>query len=528
MFDAFLGLHGGWSSSMDLNDDGINEQVYGYSKTVKDELTGQTKSEFVPMYAQMNTTERVYKEYKLEGTVQTYKACVDLIKSYAYFDKEVIEEYIETLKAESDDAVADSKETVQKDYDNAVENEAKYKAVTEAAKAWKEAQEAYNKANASATNDHYTFLNEETGEHEPGAANAVRQAKDAVTTAENNVATKKTAVEGFTAKTTGSIAVQTAVVEEYTKKDTGKVAVAEAALAAAKKAQSELKATATDAEKKDAADAVAAAEDKLAEVKKELAAEQEKLADIKKRAEWAAEDLKKAEAALEAAEAELEAAEAALEAAKAEVIVAENANDDAKRAYQVACAEADVQAYDNANQAFNTASSNYTYWAGKVKEYAEDLADLDENGGADTAAKVALMEKNLAAVVEYMAWVDEQIAEYNKLQLEYLDLMVAYEQENRKVTLLRNEYNALNSVLADAESALNEIPGIEEQIEGYEKQIAQYEKNIEEATAFTEEKQIIEKWQLEVAMAEELVNVRQVELAAAKAAYEAAVATPEE
>ena len=528
MFDAFLGLHGGWSSSMDLNDDGIDEEVYGYSKTVKDELTGQTKSEFVPMYAQMNTTERVYKEYKLEGTVQTYKAYVDLIKSYAYFDKEVIEEYIETLKAESDDAVADSKETVQKAYDNAVEQEAMWKTVTEAAKAWKEAQEAYNDAYNSANDQYATFLNEETGKYEPGAKNAVRQATNAVNTAKVKVNNADAKVKEYTTKETGKVAVATAAVEEYTKKETGKVAVAEAALAAAKKAQSELKATATDAEKEAAAEAVANAEAKLAQVKKELAAAQENLADIKKQAEWAAEDLKKAEAALEAAEAELKAAEAALEAAEAAVVAAENANDDAKRAYEVACAEVNFTPRNNANDAFDYSSDKYTYWAGKVKEYAEDLADIEENGGVATAAKVALMEKNLAAVVEYMAWVDEQIAEYNKLQLEYLDLMVAYEQENRKVTLLRNEYNALNSVLSDAEDALEQIPGIEEEIEGYEKQIAQYEKNIEEATAFTEEKQIIEKWQLEVAMAEELVKVRQVELDAAKAAYEAATATPAE
>lgn len=513
---------------MDIDEDGSDEMVYGYSVQSEDELTGNTSSEFIPLFADNRDYETIIKDYKRQGTEGYSQYSVELIKSYAFFDKEAIAEYIEILKAKSDDAVADGTEAVQKDYDNAVENEAKYKAVTEAAKAWKEAQEAYNNANASATNDHFTFLNEETGEREPGAANAVRQAKNAVANAKTAVNAAEAKDKEYTTKDTGKVAVATAAVEEYTKKDTGKVAVAEKALKDAKDAQAALKATATDAEKKAAADAVAAAEKALADVKKQLAAAEEALADVKKQAAWAAEDLKKAEAALEAAEAELEAAEAALEAAKAEVIVAENANDDAKRAYQVACAEADVYAYDNANQAFNAASSAYTYWVGEVKKYADQLADIEENGGVSDAKRIAWIEKNVASISEYMAWADAQIAEYNKLQLEWLDLEVARLQEDRKVTLLKNEYNALNSVLADAESALNEIPGIEEQIEGYEKQIAQYEKSIEEATAFTEEKQIIEKWQLEVAMAEELVNVRQVELAAAKAAYEAAVATPEE
>ena len=510
---GFANLQPKW---LDLDEDGNDEYVYGYYVNgVEDELTGQTSpAEFIPLFASNYETEIVYKDYKLEGNVNSSRAGVELIKSYAFFDKEAVAKYIETLKADSDKDVAKDTESVQKAYDNAVEQEAKWKTVTEAAKAWKEAQEAYNDAYNSANDQYATFLNEETGKYEPGAKNAVRQATNAVNTAKVKVNNADAKVKEYTTKETGKVAVATAAVEEYTKKETGKVAVAEAALAAAKKAQSELKATATDAEKEAAAEAVADAEAALAQVKKELAAAQENLADIKKQAEWAAEDLKKAEAALEAAEAA--------------VVAAENANDDAKRAYEVACAEVNFTPRNNANDAFDYSSDKYTYWAGKVKEYAEDLADLEENGGVDVAKRIAWIEKNVAAITEYMAWADAQIAEYNKLQLEYLDLEVVRMQENRKVTLLSNEYYALNSVLADAESALEEIPNIEKLIEEYKGYIADCEKNIEEATAFTEEKQLIEKWQLEVAMAEELVKVRQVELDAAKAAYEAATATPEE
>lgn len=254
----------------------------------------------------------------------------------------------------------------------------------------------------------------------------------------------------------------------------------------------------------------------------------EALTKAEAEAKWAAEDLKAAEKALADAEAALEAAKAEKLAAESALAAAEIANENAKRAYEQACAEAEVNAEDNANDAFNNASQMYTNWANTVKQYAKNLANLDENGGVDVAKRIAWIEKNVASITEYMAWADAQIAEYNKLQLEYLDLEVVRLQENRKVTLLSNEWRALNSVLADAESALEEIPNIEKKIEEYKGDIADCEKNIEEATAFTEEKQLIEKWQLEVAMAEELVKVRQVELDAAKAAYEAATATPEE
>ena len=509
--------------NVDIDDDGYDEQVYGYYADVKNDELSEARRTFIPLYGVDYDSEQVeVKEYQLEGDSFKRTLKVYGITSYGFFDKEAVEGYIEWYKENGEKAMATNIENTQKLYDKAVEDQAIWKAIAEAAlpreeayDAMKEAEDALDEANTALVD----------------AKDALAEAKGAVTTAENNVATKKADVESYTAKTTGSIAVQTAVVEEYTKKETGKVAVAEAALAAAKKAQSELKATATAAEKEAAADAVAAAEAKLAQVKKELAAEQEKLADIKKQAEWAAEDLKAAEAKLKAAKEAVPAAEAAVAEAEAAVVAAENAYDDAKRVFELADANYaevaksynmavwPVKAEPGRPAAFADASNNYTNATNDVETYAEALAELKEN--TDTEDVIALIKANAARVEEYMAWVDENLDVYNELASELADLDIDYYKKNRLANLAYAEYSALLGILEDAEEAVNEIPEKKEDIEELKADIAEIEKEIAEATTFTEEKQLIEKWQLEVAMAEELVKIREAEVAAVKAAYEA-------
>ncbi len=510
------------SEYVDIDDDGNTERVYGYYADVKNDELSEARSTFIPLYGSDSDNEQVeVKEYQLEGDSFKRPMFVYGITSYGFFDKEAVEGYIEWYKENGEEAMATAIENKQKEYDEAVKNQEMWKAIAEAALPFKEAGEAREEAQ-DALDEANDALDE--------AKDALDDANDAVTTAERNVATKKAASEAYSKKETGYVAQATAAVEEYTKKETGKVAVAEAALAAAKKAQSELKATATDAEKEAAAEAVAEAEAALAQVKKELAAAQEYLSDVKKRAEWAAEDLKTAEAELKAAKEAVPAAEAAVAEAEAAVVAAENAVDDAQRAFDLAkaafvkvgevyVADGIYVTHNDWDVAYADASRNYTSWTNDVKVYAEQLAELKEN--TDTEDVIALIKANAARVEEYMAWVDENLDVYNELAFELADLEIDYYKKNRLANLAYAEYSALLDILEDAEEAVNEIPEMKEDIEELKAEIAEIEKEIAEATTFTEEKQLIEKWQLEVAMAEELVKIREAEVAAAKAAYEA-------
>ena len=505
--------------------EGVNKNfsfpAWGYE--VEDDLQG---SKFIPLFGYVNRTNTVGEiEYQLEGDKSKSTRGITELE-LGYVDEAAIAEYLTWYEANAKEQAEKNLENAQKNYDAAVEHEAMWKAMAEAALAYNEEAEARSEAIDNYNEAVYAY-NE--------AQDALTEAQNAVTDAENKVASKKAASEAYSKKETGYVAQATAAVEEYTKKETGKVAVAEAALAAAKKAQSELKATATDAEKEAAAQAVADAEAALAQVKKELAAAQEYLSDVKKRAEWAAEDLKTAEAELKAAKEAVPAAEAAVAEAEAAVVALQNAYDDAQRALQLA-----YEAYKKVADSYDLPTYAYD---GVASTYKNAVATLEAQTRNLEAAKKAVTDEGIQESIKYQknqftklldwkAWADEKLEAYNSLAKPYQELYIEWMILDRAYTIADAEYDELNGILGNltnASSYESRIADLEDDIEGWTEDIADVEQDKIAAADFTTLEEAVEQCKLDVAMAEEYVKICQIAYDAAKAAYEAeANATPAE
>ena len=138
------------------------------------------------------------------------------------------------------------------------------------------------------------------------------------------------------------------------------------------------------------------------------------------------------------------------------------------------------------------------------------------------------MEKNLAAVVEYMAWADEQFEAYNEALIEAAEAEVEYLKLNRIFNNAYDEWYALGQVVADSQAAADQIAALEDYIEDCTEEIAELEQEKIDAADFTTYEDAVAYWTKIVELDEAYVAACKVDADAKKAAFEAASATPAE
>lgn len=496
---------------------------YGYSVLNDDPLTASKEYDFVPLYTcyyaeifNEMTYEYEYYTYPVysEEVVLVEKTYEDQVFAWEYneavslgaYNAENIAKYAEYLK----EGVADYAVMLEQMETEIAELEAQvplFKGATEYAKAWAEAQAAYDALVLDTTEEQY----------------ADYELQMWVKTTYGKYVEAQMAYEG--GETYHPMTGMPIMVEGAKQVEEAAKAAKDAADAAAAEAK-----TAYEAAKKAAEAADATEEQKAA------AAEAEKAYNEAKRAaDWANEDYVYAQAQAKEAKAAYEAAEKALNEAKALVEPAAEAVEVAKHAYDVYytqnASNLGVEQYSGEYdyetwEVIPDAAATFEMWTYQYEGWLENIAFQYDYYEFYVNEYEKILAVDAEAIAEFLATAEELSAD----EAEYLATFnaamkaaaeAALDQEIAwfQYDLTSEAFDALYEVLEDAENVEEELEYYAEEVEYYNDEIKELEAEKVEAADIATYEDAVEFAKMRLEAAEAAVEFYTARAEAAEAAW---------